>query len=190
MPISEYQAQELCNDVVYSLVNWPSLLAALQSGGLEVKGSALISSALDKLAHQCKLINLKEYEDADFVFIKPNSILTAIVDVEIVIEVKFNYARQIGRIQTRLHAAAKQARRYQKAVNASEAYVLYFVAAPQIEKLPPDPRDNGWRYWNSPIKDANNALRKSVDEERIQIVGFAVSELGVPIFCSLIKCNK
>jgi hypothetical protein len=177
------------------LARWPALKAALQSGGLEVKATGLIAVALEELAARNDLLVLREYKQIDFALIVPRTVGEPQLTVDTVIEVKFNYAQQLGEIRARLPDAVDQADRYRRMVSAQSAYVLYLVAAPFLERMPPHPRDSGWRYWQPP-QNGKLAL-----EEAVKVIDASAQEVNAPIpgrqshehdrqhlYCALLEC--
>jgi hypothetical protein len=188
--ITQDDGNRMCQDVIGSLLAWPALNAALQSGGLEVKASGRIEAILEIVATKQQHVVLREYQHIDFAIISPSSISQSRLQVASVIEVKFNYAQQIGEIVARAPEAIIQANNYRKMIDAANAYVLYFLAAPQIDLRPSDPRDGGWRYWNSPIGVAKDALRASAVEAGAAIVGESpVDDRGL-LYCALLQCPE
>jgi hypothetical protein len=186
--INQEQAQALCVEVVDSLGAWPSLHAALQSGGLEVKASGIVSAAATTLGRVTNKLVLREYEHIDIVLIVPESVGSASLDVDTVLEVKFNYARQTGEIDARLPYAVNQANRYRNIVGANCAYVLYFIAAPHSDEIPIGPRDSGWGYWNGTMAPAVDHVRESAIGANSLLLAEYAREAPVQLYCALIEC--
>jgi hypothetical protein len=193
--ISAEQATTFCCRQITLLAEWPSLEAALQSGGLEVKATGLIGAALEELAAKDNLLVLREYKQIDFALIARRSVGEPQLTVDTVIEVKFNYAQQLGEIKARLPDAIEQADRYRRMVSAKSAYVLYLVAAPFLELIPPCPRDSGWRYWHSlqddisPLQIAIDEIDTSAHEASAHILGHKLYEHDRrDLYCALVEC--
>jgi hypothetical protein len=187
--IGDQEAKELCQDVIDSLASWPALGPALQSGGLEVKASGIICTALEKLAKKSNLVVLREYQHIDFALIEPDAIPRSHLEVATVVEAKFNYAQQCGEIKARLPAAVTQAQNYRRRVNASFAYVLYFVAAPKVNEIPAHPRDRGWGYWNSELHGAIDTVHAATADSGVRLLA-GVSHAGSqPLYCGLLDCG-
>ncbi len=185
MKICEAQANELCEKIIYSLLNWPVLKHALQSGGVERKAQGVIAEALEKFisgVDSGKYI-LPEYRCIDFSVV--DSVTGgAYLNVDTVFEVKTNYAAQLREINTRLPSSLDQVREYSKLVSAENAYVIYIIFAPFQEPLPPRiHRDIGWGYWNQPLNRAIDVIDQLVQKEPIKILGhFASGDLYCALF--------
>ncbi len=186
--IAELEAETLCEALIASLSAWPALGAALQSGGLEMKAASVVESAMQTLTSRNSRVVLREYNHADFVLIEPTHIATAKLNIDTVIEVKFNYARQLVEIAARLPNAINQANAYRSAMRAKCAYVLYFVAAPSLGAIPGDPRDTGWIYWNYPLNNAVDEVNRAAERAHAEIAGRATCERPYPLYCVLLKC--
>ncbi len=147
MEISQGSASHLCERLIKSLIEWPSLHAALQSGGLEVKASNQIHDAIQKLLPnaESKHLLIREYRGIDYAIIHRDSIGQARLKVAAAIEVKFNFASQ-AIMRTRVTDAIAQVLRYREKVSADSAYVLYFIVSPS-SPITEDGRDSGWKYW-------------------------------------------
>jgi hypothetical protein len=188
-PIRDEEAKEICEDVVDLLATWPALAPALQSGGLEIKASGIICTALEAFARKSGLVVLREYEHIDFALIEPGKSSRSRLEVTTVVEAKFNYAQQCGEIRGRLPAAIAQAQNYRQRVNADFAYVLYFVAAPEEEVIPPHPRDSGWGYWNGKLQPAVDAVHTAVAESGVRLLA-EHSRVGLhSLYCTLVDCG-
>lgn len=163
MKINNAQGKALCDEVIASLVAWPDLWAALQSGGLEESARGCIGAGihnwLNKLGEPAsKLLVVPEHKHIDFALVDPASVGQPRLDVVTILEVKFNYASQIKVITNRLPEAACQAKTYSEKVgmNGNNAYVLYFVASPSSALIPTkkEDRDSAWQHWtNRPAMD-------------------------------------
>ena len=213
MPITVREANTLCADVVDSMAAWPTLYTAMQSGGFEKNGTYIINKSLEKLVTSRNAANapgvsdsiiLREYRQIDYAIIT-STIAQQKLSVETVIEVKCNYAYQLGEITARVPGGINQACGYcQEEAVAADAYVLYFVAAPYINALPLPPRNAGWRYWGTPLRPAMlqpaiDVMRIAVNAAGATIIGEAsayASVLGIPpvgvnpnLYCALIKCQ-
>ncbi len=196
--ISELEANELCECIVQRMSAWGALDAALQSGGLEQKANHLIASALEGLAAKHASLLLREYRHADFVFVVPDAMVRATLNVRTVVEIKFNYARQTSEILNRVPDALEQAARYRRTFEAEYAYVLYLVAAPAIENVPSPrhPRDSGWGYWDrSPVvaettlQEAINALEEAAETSGSQVRGSATGGGPTMLYAALLQAN-
>lgn len=187
--ITHEQAQALCADVVNSLAAWPSLNAALQSGGLEVKAACIVSAAVTRLGFLTDRLVLREYNHADFVLVRPASVGGAELEIRTVIEVKFNYARQLADIAARPPVAVDQAKRYRKALEAPCAYVLYYIAAPFVASIPAHPRDGGWEYWNYPMAPAVAQFHAAVAGVQANVMAQYAVEAPMALYCALVEWN-
>lgn len=188
--INPQQATAICESLVNLLAEWPELNIALQSGGLEVKATALIAQALRPVVDNLGLQLLREYRYADFAMIVPPAHYPQVqpnLTVASVVEVKFNYAGQIGEILNRVPKGVDQADAYRARLHADSAYLLYFIAAPQIPQVPPAPRDSGWGYWNSPMPPAVQALQAAAEGVHAPILADASVDLPCQICCFLIE---
>ncbi len=193
--ISAEQATTLCCRQIALLAEWAALNAALQSGGLEVKATGLIGAALEEFAIKENLLVLREYKQIDFALISRRTVGDPQLTVDTVIEVKFNYAQQLGEIRARLPDAMEQADRYRIMVRAKSAYVLYLVAAPFLERIPLNPRDSGWRYWHPlqndvpPLQIAIDEICTSAREANAHILGHQSHEHDRRhLYCALLEC--
>lgn len=187
--IGDQEAKELCQDVIDLLANWPALGPALQSGGLEVKASGIVCTALEKFAKRSNLVVLREYQHIDFALIEPDTMPRSQLEVATVIEAKFNYAQQCGEIKARLPAAVAQAQNYRRRVNASFAYVLYFVAAPKVNKIPAHPRDSGWGYWNAELQGAIDSVQAAATDSGVRMSAGVSHSGSQPLYCALLDCG-
>jgi hypothetical protein len=175
----------LCQEIVDELESWSSLPAALQSGGIEKKAAGIINRCLETAAGK-ELAVLPEYRKADFVFVSKNFGRPRL-DVKTVIEVKFNYARQISEIRRRVRSAKGQVNRYREELSPTFTYLLYLIAAPFSNSIPRVNRNSGWRYWNSPLDDAVKALRQVAEIEICSIVADASLAKGAGLHYSLLE---
>jgi len=180
------EARQLCENAGDSVASWNALHIALQTGGLEVKAGMRVASALDSLANSRGLLGLREYRNIDYALVRPEPAFGATLPVEAVIELKFNYAKQVGEIQTRLPEAIMQARAYALDVSAKESYVLYFIAAPARAAIPNHPRDGGWGYWNAAMHPAVESVREAVAQANASLLGEAHRGDPVPLYFALI----
>lgn len=195
MLLSQFQANALCRKVVDSLLDWPVLIQALQSGGLEIKARGVIGAALEDflVANEFDGLHvLPEYRGIDFAVIAPD-VGGSFLNVDTVFEVKTNYASQTVEISNRLPSAISQAYRYLDRVSAQDAYVLYIISAPTargvgLGNIPERLRDAGWVYWNSSIACAIEGVEDLVKECDSQIIGYASSDEQEPLlYCVLIR---
>lgn len=111
------------------------------------------------------------------------------LQIDAILEVKFNYSTQPREIERRFKGAVRQALGYAKRVDAPSAYVLYLVAwfPRPASGLPGSLRDPGWKYA-TPISDTliegsdslDRAAHKSIGTRRLaRCVG---SRLSASIF--------
>lgn len=172
MDLTRESATDLCRQVVLHLVQWPAFPAVLQVGGIETRASSRILLALEKWLgdqHVTDLVVVPEYRLSsapptdettdnrvlkaadqlrgriDYAFARADSVGSAFLKVDTVLEVKSNYLCQAD-LRTRPLAACKQARAYAQRCEARDAYVLYVVAS-AVGEAPDGPRDAGWRYF-------------------------------------------
>jgi hypothetical protein len=169
MKISPESATHLCNDVIQTFLRWRPLRAALQSGGLEAKCRGQFANAIESWLSETEnseLIVLPEYRNEgsiDFALIDPLSVGRPQLSIDMLIEVKFNYASQAngadgGEVGNQLSRGIEQALQYRidarrphpPAPVMSDAYVLHLVAAPVADIVHASPRDTGWIYFNQP----------------------------------------
>lgn len=189
MHISKEQALDLCRNLADSLAKWGALDSALQSGGLEEKATGIIIAQLEAVAKNENLLVLPEYKKIDYAFIVRNHSHSRL-NVDTVIEVKFNYASQLNEIRNRLPSAINQANGYQQTVSAKNAYVVYIIAAPYVDNLPPHPRDSGWGYWNRPMIDAIKIVQQSTEQGTNELLlGDAQTEENPQLYCALFECS-
>lgn len=157
----------MCKMVGNSFSTWPAYRAALQCGGLEIRGRGRLASAIERWIRRRRrrLLVVPEYRIVvpgnapsrrliDLAAVFPTSeICESCLEVDTVFEVKSNYASQSsnrkgrGEIARRLESGLKQADAYKKAVGAKSAFLLYIVTEPRCIERPPQPRDAGWRHW-------------------------------------------
>src|SRR5690606_28333474 len=144
-------ANTLCKYVVERLAGWRALPAVLQAGGLESRASSrILLGREDWLAErQDDLLVVPEYRgQIDYALVERKSVGRSYLEVDTIIEVKFNYLHQSGCLQRRPLKAFEQLRGYRNRWKARHGYVLYIVASPVGN--PPassNDRDAGWRYF-------------------------------------------
>lgn len=158
--------------VVDALCAWPSLEAALQCGGLEYSAAVPIGGAIEAaVGLDRSLVCVREYKirneknpkrngrlRIDYAVATVMSVGRPTLKIRDVIEVKFNYAKQICDIKRRLESGMQQAALYKNIVKATNAYLLFVVAAPYSHQLPDKTKsevDPGWRYWDGKMSVEN-----------------------------------
>lgn len=202
-------AHALCKEVLSSLLrDEQKLWAALQSGRGELNKVGLVEIAISEwLASQKlndELLVLMEHRDIDFALIRRDSIGNCELNVEAVIECKFNYAKQDPDIRARIdgpNSALVQACSYAEKCQTRSAYVLYLIAAPQFTRAcPAKYRDAGWQHWSRPLKKEHcleRAIQKihdllaAVNQRdgcQHKVVGEAQNS-DTPLYCCLIACD-
>lgn len=169
--------EDLCQSIINKLVDWPSLMASLQSGRGEVNKLGLVEQVLTEKLHAGQIL-LMEHCNVDYTFIQQNSVGDQNLRADLLIEFKFNYASQEGEFKKRINghrkgngkwspSAFQQISEYRKNFTHKtndfpHAFVLYLTASPWVN-IPPGNgalRDGGFRHFSRSRQDAEAIIIK------------------------------